>query len=117
MKWHEVAPYLIRGMENDTAVGHILINMKKWDALPDDLKEALKGAAKDYWNITFEAYQKETQVVENMVKTGEVKKCQLDEDCIKKHAEAAYELWNELAAKDEASAEAIKLIKEWRGIK
>ena len=117
MKWHEVAPFWIRGIENDTAVGHIMINMKKWNALPDDLKEALRGAAKEYWDITFEGYQKETRIVEDMVKKGELTECQLDEDCVRKHAEAAYKLWDELAARDEASAKAIQLIKDWRGIK
>jgi TRAP-type mannitol/chloroaromatic compound transport system substrate-binding protein len=117
LKWHEVAPYWIRGLENDTAVGHIMVNMKRWNSLPPDLKEALRDAAKDYWYKTIEAYEKEMRIVEEMVKKGEIKKSQLDQACIKKHQEAAYKLWDELAAKDEASAKAIQLIKKWRGVK
>jgi len=117
LKWHEVAPYWIKGLENDTAVGHIMINMKLWNSLSADLKGALRGAAQDYYDITFEAYQKETKIVEDMIKKGIVKVCELNDEAKKKHAEAAYKLWDELAAKDNPSALAIKMLKRWRGIK
>jgi TRAP-type C4-dicarboxylate transport system substrate-binding protein len=117
LKWNEVAPYWIRGEENDHCIGHILVNMKSWNALPDNLKKALKDAAKDYWNATVKNYGAEIEIVEDMVKKGKLKECTLDQSCIKKHEEAAYKLWDELAAKDAASAKAIKLIKKWRGIK
>ncbi|HBF42374.1 MAG TPA: hypothetical protein DDW42_01850 [Desulfobacteraceae bacterium] len=117
LKWHEVAPYWIRGEENDHCIGHMLVNMKSWNSLPDDLKKALRDAAKDYWNATVKSYSAEMRTVEDMVKKGTLKECVLDQECIKKHEEAAHKLWNELAAKDKASAKAIKLIKTWRGIK
>jgi len=117
LKWNEVAPYWIRGEENDHCIGHMLVNMKSWNALPDNLKKALKDAAKDYWNATVKSYGAEIGIVEDMVKKGKLKECTLDQACIKKHKEAAYKLWDELAAKDEASTKAIELIKKWRGIK
>lgn len=117
LKWHEVAPYWIRGEENDQCIGHILVNMKSWDSLPYDLKKALAGAAEDYWYMTVNGYEKETKIVKGLVKKGELKECWLDEECIAKHAEAAYKLWDELASRDAASAKAIQLIKKWRGIK
>lgn len=117
LKWHEVAPYWIRGEGNDTCVGHMLVNIKSWNSLPPDIKEALRGAAEDYWKITVDAYDKEMKIVRDMVKRGEVKEVWLDQDCIDKHTEAAYKLWDELAGKDAASAKAIKMIKEWRGIR
>jgi TRAP-type mannitol/chloroaromatic compound transport system substrate-binding protein len=48
LNWHEVAPYWIRGMENEHCIGHILVNLKKWNKLPDDMKAALQKAAEDY---------------------------------------------------------------------
>lgn len=117
MKWHEVAPYWIKGLENDTAVGHIMVNEKLWKSLSPELQKALSGAAEDYWQICIDAYDKEMKIVEDMVKKGELKQCRLNEQAIKKHAEEAYKLWDELAAKDEASAKAIKLLREWRGMK
>ena len=116
MKWHEVAPYWIKGLENDTAVGHIMVNAKLWKSLSPELQDALRGAAKDYSQMCIDAYDKEMKIVEDMVKKGTVKKCQLNEEAIKKHAEEAYKLWDELAAKDEASAKAIKLLRKWRGM-
>jgi TRAP-type C4-dicarboxylate transport system substrate-binding protein len=116
MKWHEVAPYWIKGLENDTAVGHIMVNAKLWKSLSPELKDALRGAAKDYSQLCIDAYDKEMKIVEDLVKKGAVKKCYLNEEAIKKHAEEAYKLWDELAAKDEASAKAIKLLREWRGL-
>lgn len=117
LKWHEVAPYWIRGEENDHCIGHMMVNMKSWNALPDDLKEILKGAAEDYWHATVKSYGEEMKMVEDMVKKGTLKESQLDEDCINKHAEAAHKLWDEVAGRDPASAKAIDLIKKWRGVK
>ena len=34
MKWHEVAPYRIKGLENNTAIGYIMINAKSRESLP-----------------------------------------------------------------------------------
>ena len=117
LKWHEVAPYWIRGIENDTAVGHIVVNMKVWNSLPEDIKEAFRGAAKDYWYMTLTAYEKEMLIVEGMAKKGIVKESWMDQACIDAHAEAAHKLWDEMASKDAASAKAIQMIRKWRGIK
>ncbi|MBU0465254.1 MAG: TRAP transporter substrate-binding protein DctP [Proteobacteria bacterium] len=117
LKWHEVAPYWISGMECDHATGHILINMKKWNKFPDDIKAALHSAAEDYWYATVAAYKKEIEIVEGLIKEGKVIKNELDDDCKEQYKKAAYEMWDELATQDAASAEAIKMIKAWRGVK
>ena len=116
LKWHEVAPYWIRGMECDHTTGHILINMKKWNRLPDDLKEALRAAAKDYWDATVAGYKNEMQIVQGLVKKGELKEIVLDQACQDQYARGAYEIWDELADQDPDSAKAIKLIKAWRHV-
>ena len=117
LKWHEVAPYWIRGMECDHTTGHILINMKKWNKLPDDLKAALHKAGEEYWYATVDAYKKEIEIVKGLVKEGKVIENILDDDCQAQYKKAAYQLWDELATQDAASAEAIKMIKAWRGVK
>jgi TRAP-type C4-dicarboxylate transport system substrate-binding protein len=114
LKWNEVAPYWVRGMECDHTTGHILVSMKKWNALPDDLKAAMHAAAEDYWYATVKAYEKEMQAVEKLVQEGKVKVCMLDEACQQKYAEVAHQIWGELAQQDEASAKAIEMIKAWR---
>lgn len=117
MKWHEVAPYWVQGMECDHAVGHILVSMEKWNALSEDLKKAMHKAAEDYWHATVAAYEKEMKAVQKLVDEGAVKVSVLDQACQQQYADAAHTIWDELATQDEASAQAIKMIKDWRGVK
>jgi TRAP-type mannitol/chloroaromatic compound transport system substrate-binding protein len=117
LQWHEVAPYWVRGMESDHTIGHIIFNLKKWNELPGDIQIALKKAAEDYWHATVDAYGKEVDIVENMIKTGAVKNAMLDKACQRQYANAAYEIWKDVAKEDPANARFIELIKEWRGIK
>jgi TRAP-type C4-dicarboxylate transport system substrate-binding protein len=117
LKWNEVAPYWIRGMECDHTTGHILVSMKKWNALPDDIKAAMHKAAEDYWHATVDAYEKELETVDKLVQEGKLKVDVLDKECQRKYADVAYKMWEEYAKQDEASAEAIEMIKKWRGIK
>jgi TRAP-type C4-dicarboxylate transport system substrate-binding protein len=117
LKWNEVAPYWIRGMECDHTTGHILVNMKKWNKLPDNLKEALHKAGEDYWYATVDAYENEIKIVEGLIEKGEVIVNELDDDCKEQYRIAAYELWDEMAKQDAASAQAIQMIKKWRGVK
>ncbi|MFW2367130.1 MAG: TRAP transporter substrate-binding protein DctP [Desulforhopalus sp.] len=117
LKWHEVAPYWVQGMECDHTTGHILVSMKKWNKLPEDLKAAMHTAAEDYWHATVVAYAKEIEAVEKLVEEGKVIVNVLDEECQQKYAEAAHGMWEDYAKQDEASAKAIQMIKEWRQVK
>lgn len=114
MNIHEVAPYRIMGGGNDVVPGHILINLKKWNSLPDNLKAALKGAAKDYFDALNGVYMDEMKKVEELVKQGKLKLSYFDADCIKKHEAVAAELWNEIAKRGPSGVEAVKLVNEWR---
>lgn len=114
LKWHEVAPYRLIGGQNDVVPGHILVNMKSWNKLPDDLKKALTGAAEDYFHALNKIYTKEMKTVADLVKAGKLKESRLNDACEKKHAEAAYKLWDKIADRDPAAAKAIQIIKAWR---
>ncbi len=114
LKWHEVAPYWLIGGQNDVVPGNILVNMKSWNALPDDVKGAVKGAAEEYYHVLLKEYVKMMEDVDQLIKEGKVIKSVLDEDCERKHAEAAYKLWDEIGARDPAAAKAVQLLKEWR---
>jgi TRAP-type C4-dicarboxylate transport system substrate-binding protein len=117
MKWNEVAPYWVKGMECDHTIGHILVSLKKWNKLPEDLKAAMHTAGEDYWYATVDAYEKEMEAVDKLVQEGKVIVNVLDEECQQKYADVAHQMWEDYAKQDEASAKAIKMIKEWRGIK
>jgi TRAP-type C4-dicarboxylate transport system substrate-binding protein len=115
LKWHENAPYWIRGMECDHTTGHILVSMKKWNALPADIKQALAGAAEDYWHATVKAYGQEIETVQGLVKQGKLKESVLDDACQAEYAKVAHKIWDEVAKQDPANAKAVEMIKAWRG--
>ncbi|MFV0439341.1 MAG: TRAP transporter substrate-binding protein DctP [Desulfopila sp.] len=117
MKWNEVAPYWVQGMECDHAIGHILVSMEKWNALPDDLKVAMQKAGEEYWYATVDAYGKEMEAVQKQVDEGKLKVNVLDQACQQKYADVAHKIWDQLATQDQASAKAIQMIKDWRGVK
>jgi TRAP-type C4-dicarboxylate transport system substrate-binding protein len=114
LKWHEVAPYRVIGGGNDVVPGQIVFNMKKWESLPDDLKQALTDAAEDYFNALNDLYMEEMKVVDKLVQEGKVIYVPLDEACEKRHAEVAYELWDKVAERDPSVAEAVQMVKDWR---
>jgi TRAP-type mannitol/chloroaromatic compound transport system substrate-binding protein len=117
LKWHEVAPYWIQTGDNDHCIGHMLINKESWNELPDELKKALEKAAENYWSATVSEYGKELENAKKMVSAGTLKESKLTPEAIEKHKKIAYEIWDEMAKRDEASAKGIQLIKDWRGIK
>lgn len=114
LNWHEVAPYWLIGGQNDVVVGHILFNMKSWNALPPDLQQVMAEAAEDYFNKLLKVYAGELKKVDDLIKAGKVKKCEIDEACDRQHEAAALSLWDKIGQRDPAAAKAIAIIKEWR---
>jgi TRAP-type mannitol/chloroaromatic compound transport system substrate-binding protein len=113
----EVAPYWIHGFEGDDAIGHILVNQNVWNSLPDDMKKALVGAGEDYYNATVQNYGAELQKIYDMAKAGTITEVSLDADAMKLLEQTALKIWDEVASRDAASAQAVDMIKKWRGIK
>jgi TRAP-type C4-dicarboxylate transport system substrate-binding protein len=114
LKWHEVAPYRVIGGGNDVVPGQIVFNQKKWQSLPDDLKQVMTDAAEDYFNVLNDRYMEEMKIVDDLIKEGKVTYVVLDEACEKRHAEVAYELWDKIAERDPSVAQAVQMVKDWR---
>jgi len=114
LKWHEVAPYWIIGGGNDVVPGQIIMNMKTWNSLPDDLKQVMKDVAEKYYHELLRLHEGEMDKVAKLVDEGKVKKVHLTDACRKKHEEAAYKLWDEIAQRDPAAAKGVEMIKKWR---
>ena len=117
LNWFEVAPYWVIGYESDHAIQHLLINQKKWDSLPDNLKQVLKDANEAFWDVTIGVYDKELKTAESLVASGKIKASRLDANALKVLGEKAYICWDTVAKKNPACAKGIKLLKAWRGIK
>jgi len=114
LKWYEVAPYWLKGGQNDVVPGQILFNLKRWNSLPADIQKALAGAAEDYYHKLLDVYVGEMDKAYKLVKSGKIKVCQLSEACEKKHEAAAYKLWDEIGKRDPVAAQGIQMIKDWR---
>jgi TRAP-type mannitol/chloroaromatic compound transport system substrate-binding protein len=113
LAWHEPAPYWVHPHQNEHIIGHILVNMDSWNALPADLQDDLADAAADYWDECVETYEEE---VANAYDAAGVEVVWLDEAAQTEWRAEALELWDELATRDAACAEAIALLKAWRGV-
>ena len=117
LKWHEVAPYWVQLNDNKHLVGHILLNKDSWNALPDDVKKVVQKAAENYWHATVKGYEEEFANAKQMVKDGQLKVSYLTPETVQKFKEIAYKIWDDVAKRDKASANAIQLLKEWKGVK
>ena len=117
LKWYEVAPYWLRGTDPDHCIGHILLNKKSYESLPADLKKVVDDAGKFYWKALLKVHKEELAKVAELVKAGKVKESWIDAACQKTHQEAALQLWDKIAKRDPAAAQAIAMIKKWRGLK
>lgn len=117
LKWHEVAPYWIRGFENDQCIGHILVNMDTWNGLSPENKKALEAAGEAYWYATVEGYKREMAAVQELIKEKKLTEVWLDQPCQDAYVKVAHELWDQAAKEDETSAQLVEILKKWHGIK
>lgn len=118
MNWHEVAPYWINNMLfSDLVVCNMLVNTDSWNALPDDLKKVVADGADVYYHGVVDAYSAHYAVVQEIVKKGEVILNPMDKEYEQRAIEAGEIVLDMVAETDPASAEAIELIKQWRGRK
>ncbi|MFC1863170.1 TRAP transporter substrate-binding protein DctP [Thermodesulfobacteriota bacterium] len=115
LKWYEVAPYWLRGMENDHALQSISVNMKKWNSFPDDIKQAIMGAAEDFFWVTVDAYKGEVEAAYQLEKDGKLTIVELDQECKDKYDAMAKKILNEEIGDDPATIKAVDIIKKWRG--
>jgi TRAP-type C4-dicarboxylate transport system substrate-binding protein len=115
-KWHEVAPYWLKGGENHQSFGHIILNQKSYQALPDDLKRVVQEAAAKYYDDLVEVYDQELQKAAALVAAGAIKESWLDDSCKKTFADEAMKVWSSVADRDPANAKAIERVKQWRGL-
>ena len=113
LRYHEVAPNVFIGYSNDHMIGHFEVNLKAWNSLPDDLKQVLKDATKDWWNYKNEAIAEIVRESRSMGEKGEFKLQQLDENSIAKFNDLSVKVWDEWAQRDKACSKAVALQKEW----
>jgi len=116
MGFEEVAPYWVHGEENDHAIGHIVVNLDVWNSLSAAHQEALAKAAEEYWDKLLLDYDQAMKDVMAMVAAGTVIEVWMSAAVLAHHQEVGFALWDEVATWDTACADAVALVKAWRGV-
>ncbi|HUT71082.1 MAG TPA: TRAP transporter substrate-binding protein DctP [Desulfatiglandales bacterium] len=107
-KWYEVAKYLYPLTITGTQVAPIIVNMDRWNELPDDLKAILKIACYKTGGIMrVKTLLWGKEAYDEMGKAGVKWSPQPSQTDVKRWNEAARSVWPEYAAKDELSKELI----------
>lgn len=112
----EVMNYLIMPPLADHAFGHILINTDAWNALPEDLQKIVREAEEELSLLIYRQFAGEWQVVIDMAEELGYEVITLPDADVEKLKQAAVEVWDNAAAKDDFSARAIRLVKDFYGI-
>ncbi len=106
-KFYEVAPYLLETPITNPLVDHVIMNLKLWESLPEDLQTIIKLATdKMRWHhylMCVSAYED----IKNETFKGVTVMPDAD---IKVMTEAAKAVWDEEASRSSANAAAVKII-------
>ncbi|MCL4442182.1 MAG: TRAP transporter substrate-binding protein DctP [Firmicutes bacterium] len=103
--YHEVAPYLVTpGIHQPTSTFSFMVNKKKWDELPDDLKRIVEICTQNMWGKAWAHAAAEDakvwQEYKKLEQAGKIKIIQFDPKDQVKIKQMANELYAETAAKD-----------------
>lgn len=115
-KLYEVMDYLILPPFADHAISNTLVNMDAWNALPDDLKQVFNEAIKEYGVETYFAYDIQWTSNINQAAALGYEVITLPDAEVEKMKLIAAEQWEDYAGKDDYSARAIGIIKDFYGI-
>ena len=113
LKHYEVAKFGMKPYIIGDAVHDVTLNLKAWNALPDDLKKKLTKAAADFnqWNRkTF--YPKYDLGYADKLSAAGLEWVELDAETWAFMQDKAKGFWAKVGAKDAASAKAINIMKE-----
>ena len=115
-KWNEVIKYYILPYWSDWYFGDMIINQQAWNELPDDLKQVLKEAMKNYGEQNKKVYSKEIEIVVDQAKELGYEVMTLPEKDVEKMRTIAVEkVWSKFAKKGPECAKAIDALKAYYG--
>jgi TRAP-type C4-dicarboxylate transport system substrate-binding protein len=112
-KMYEVSPYLLMPAFSIGGTHSWLVNQKKWDALPQDLKTIIYTTAKQWasWDSRYYNTRK-MPTMDQMTKWG-FKFVQLSADDQKKVVDASMAYWDDTAKKDPTAAKGVQLVRDY----
>jgi len=116
--FHKIAKYAIYPGFHSMPATDIVVNMDRWKALPDDLKEILTVGTRDFARDMVERLVLEDERVAASAKADGVELIDWSPEERKKFRTVAVEVWNELATKTPAAKvvvdSQVKFLKELR---
>jgi len=111
MNYKDVAKYYIQNPPLGICTGHLLVNSKDWEALPDDLKNVLGWAAEHYIRIISSEYNNDQRMIEASMEPG--RSIVLPPEEVAKMRKRAVKVWDDIAKKSPRCAEAVKMVKDY----
>jgi|Deesub1362A_J573_1020465.scaffolds.fasta_scaffold02622_6 TRAP-type mannitol/chloroaromatic compound transport system substrate-binding protein len=113
MGFFKVAKYYIYPGFHSMPIGDFTVNLNEWKKLPDDIKQILKSAAREWcWDSYERVALDDLRAVEEMKKKGVVAIAWSEEELAKVRA-IAREVWDEYAQKSPMAKKIIDSQKEW----
>ena len=112
-KMYEVSPYLLMPAFSIGGTHSWIVNQKKWDALPTDLKTIIYTTAKQWasWDSRYYNTRKMPTMAQ-MEKWG-FKFINMSADDQKKIVDASMAYWDATAAKDPTAAKGVQLVRDY----
>lgn len=111
-KTYEVARYQMTPQVSGAQNCEIIVNKKKWDELPPNLKAMFEVALKAFAFDVARLFEKEERTARSFMESKGAEYVELPLEVMKKWQAASMQLWDDLAKQDAQCAEYIKRTKE-----
>jgi TRAP-type C4-dicarboxylate transport system substrate-binding protein len=113
LKAHEAAKYIVQPDIVPPTADHITINLDVWNDLPADLQQQLYGGAHDWREIHYNyTYSQRAGSINAMVAEG-AEITMLTEGAQSEIREAAFEVWDDVAAVSDDCAKGVQIVKDY----
>jgi len=117
LKHYEVAKWIYKPYPTEATPLNMIVNLKVWNDLPDDLKQAIEKETMAWSRSNADWDLPVYNEVVDKFKTEGVQWTELPAGDVAKMQAAAVEVWDEWAEKDEYSARAVDIIKKFYNVK
>ena len=113
MGFYQVAKYTNYPGFHSMPLGSFTVNMKEWNKLPDDIKQILKTACREWcWDSIERIAIDDIRALKEMKEKGITTLAWSDEDLMKVRA-VAMEVWDEFAKKSPMTKKVVDSQKDW----
>lgn len=111
-KTYEVAKYQTTPYISGAQNCEVILNLDRWNELPQDLKVIFEKALTDCSNKVATLFEQESKQVTEKMKAKGVQFIQMPNDVMSKWTKTAVQMWDEEFTKDKLSAQYIELVKK-----